>query len=461
MSAANSLVGTQSGDSVGSTYNLYALPNGNYVVASPSWANGSTAGAGAVTWVNGSNGHTLDGNNTVSTSNSLVGTNTGDQIGSNGITILPNGNYIVQSLWWNTSTGASTLGNANGGTVGELSSSNSFVGSAQYEYFGVTSLAKTGSDYFVSDLFFSEVAPGSGATGVMSPLRGVVIAGGGGHFEDTGNGDFLLSTTVAVGGFANGRVVVGILDPNQFTYARASSTDMTIASSLITDTLAKGTNVILQANNDITVNSPIVVNNSSGNGGSLTLDAGRSILINANITTDNGNLTLLANAPLSAGVVDAQRLAGDAVITMATGTTIDTGTGALAMQLSGDTAKTNHQAGNITLTNIDPSSILIENLGGGDVVLNGSLSATGTGSSIVIATLADFVNNAGANALDPGPGRFVVYSQSPLTDTFDGLNGLPYYNTPFDPFDRNEKGWYWYAEDGHAETLWDAAAARR
>ncbi len=32
-------------------------------------------------------------------------------------------------------------------------------------------------------------------------------------------------------------------------------------------------------------------------------------------------------------------------------------------------------------------------------------------------------------------------------------------NTTFDPYDRNDKGWYWYAEDARAETLWDAAAA--
>jgi predicted AlkP superfamily pyrophosphatase or phosphodiesterase len=32
-------------------------------------------------------------------------------------------------------------------------------------------------------------------------------------------------------------------------------------------------------------------------------------------------------------------------------------------------------------------------------------------------------------------------------------------NTPFDPFDRNKEGWYWYAEDVRVPTLFDAAAA--
>ena len=34
-----------------------------------------------------------------------------------------------------------------------------------------------------------------------------------------------------------------------------------------------------------------------------------------------------------------------------------------------------------------------------------------------------------------------------------------YANTTFDPLRINDKGWYWYAEDGHAQTLWSAAAA--
>jgi predicted AlkP superfamily pyrophosphatase or phosphodiesterase len=34
-----------------------------------------------------------------------------------------------------------------------------------------------------------------------------------------------------------------------------------------------------------------------------------------------------------------------------------------------------------------------------------------------------------------------------------------YANTTFDPLNRNDRGWYWYAEDIRVPTLWDAAAA--
>jgi predicted AlkP superfamily pyrophosphatase or phosphodiesterase len=35
-----------------------------------------------------------------------------------------------------------------------------------------------------------------------------------------------------------------------------------------------------------------------------------------------------------------------------------------------------------------------------------------------------------------------------------------YANTTFDPFNRNDRGWYWYAEDGRVATLWDRSAAQ-
>ncbi|MGA2779521.1 MAG: ectonucleotide pyrophosphatase/phosphodiesterase, partial [Steroidobacteraceae bacterium] len=43
-----------------------------------------------------------------------------------------------------------------------------------------------------------------------------------------------------------------------------------------------------------------------------------------------------------------------------------------------------------------------------------------------------------------------------LTGASPAAHGI-YANTTFDPFGRNEHGWYWYAEDVRAQTLWDAA----
>ena len=57
---------------------------------------------------------------------------------------------------------------------------------------------------------------------------------------------------------------------------------------------------------------------------------------------------------------------------------------------------------------------------GAAVTLNGNIVATGAGSSIVLAG-STFTNNAGAAALDPGAGRWLVYSIDPASNSFGGL----------------------------------------
>ncbi|HKF26470.1 MAG TPA: ectonucleotide pyrophosphatase/phosphodiesterase, partial [Candidatus Acidoferrum sp.] len=43
-----------------------------------------------------------------------------------------------------------------------------------------------------------------------------------------------------------------------------------------------------------------------------------------------------------------------------------------------------------------------------------------------------------------------------VTGVWPDKHGI-YANVTFDPLQRNAEGWYWYAEDVHAETLWEAA----
>ncbi len=59
----------------------------------------------------------------------------------------------------------------------------------------------------------------------------------------------------------------------------------------------------------------------------------------------------------------------------------------------------------------------------GNVVINGAQTTTETtGTTLVFATLGgSFINNAGASAIDPNTGRYLVYS---LSDTLDTLGGL-------------------------------------
>ncbi len=135
VSAANSLIGSQPGDHVGSG-GITALSNGNYVVASPTWSGGFPNGLGAVTWGDGTVGTT----GTVDATNSLVGSQPGDNVGSGGITALSNGNYVVSSTNWGggqfVGLGAVTWGNGTGGTVGIVTAANSLVGSSSQDQVG-------------------------------------------------------------------------------------------------------------------------------------------------------------------------------------------------------------------------------------------------------------------------------------------------------------------------------------
>lgn len=128
VNAANSLVGAAASEKLGN-YTFVALPDGNYVVNSPLWANGGATNAGAVVWCNGNGGTT----GPVSSAIALVGSTTGDNVGST-VTPLTNGHYVVCSPNWSNGAaakaGAVTWCNSNGSTVGAVSAANSLVGTS-------------------------------------------------------------------------------------------------------------------------------------------------------------------------------------------------------------------------------------------------------------------------------------------------------------------------------------------
>ncbi len=286
-------------------------------------------------------------------------------------------------------------------------------------------------------------------------MHGAISAKGG---ASSGDGGFLEVSSKGEVGFsgsadasaANGTAGLLTLDPkniivstaggasNQFGFGQLPTSTLTVNPDSVTATLNTGTAVSLQANNDLTIASDIIVNRNFGDGGALTLQAGRSVFINAQIFTDDGNLTVIANEVLAAGVIDAQRDPGNAVLSMGVGGSIDAGAGQVRLTLASGAGKTNTASGDITLRDIDADRIIVENLGpsNGDVVIaaGATLTGTSTGTAIVLAAQGgDFINNAGANALQATNGRWVVYSTTPLANTLGGLDGTPYYNMPYNP----------------------------
>ncbi len=188
---------------------------------------------------------------------------------------------------------------------------------------------------------------GTHGTLLIDPKDIIVMIGGGGTVDQSFSDDPTLTVTI---------------DP------------ATIVAAL------NGGDVVLQANNDITLKDAI---DASGNSlpGNLSLEAGRSILIQSDITL-RGSFEAKANRTFANGVVDAQRMAGAAVVTMDPGTTIDTtaGGGRIEISVNGGWGLTEFTSGDITLANL---------LAGGDIEI--VQEGRTAGSGIVFLAGSPFV----------------------------------------------------------------------
>ena len=140
VSTANSLYGTTTSDGVGGSITL--LKNGDFVVASMSWGGGPSQD-GAVTYCASVTDPACIGQ-PVTTSNSLTASITGSTVGGYGITVLPDGSYIVKSPSWRKTTslrtGAATFCTVSDGTsscTGQfITSANSLTGDGDQDNVG-------------------------------------------------------------------------------------------------------------------------------------------------------------------------------------------------------------------------------------------------------------------------------------------------------------------------------------
>ncbi len=440
VSAANSLVGTFSGDFAGAE-GVVALPNGNYLVDSPFWNNT----VGAVTWGNGSTG--ISG--TISAANSLVGSDPGDQVGGGvenqfgngyvfvgGVFALSNGNYVVASPNWSGGSAAATWGSGTQSTGAALSAGNSLTGFAggdggQLGVFGVTALPE--GNYLVSSVpggvMGDNVTWVDGSSGTT--LDGENVPDPENSFYGYAGGAISVNandTMFVHADAGSGSVSGDITDPNELTYALGQGQTITVASSFLTRALDSGEDVTIQSNDDITIDSPIVVANSA-TAGSLTLDAGRSILINADINTGGGNLSLVANDSARDGVINSDRDAGAADITLTSGAQIDTGGASLTINLGHSNDKTNSDRGSLTLLGVAAESFALPS----GTTIGVSLSGTIAGDGVTFGTYTQLdisgsinLNNAGllvsaSQSFAAGTQFTIVQSGKGVSGTFKGL----------------------------------------
>jgi uncharacterized protein YigA (DUF484 family) len=166
VSANNSLVGSSANDQVGSVA-INMIGTAAFVVRSPLWDNGSATDAGAVTFGTSSYGF---GVGQVSTTNSLVGSSANDQVGSGGINTIGTAAFVVRSPFWDngaaTDAGAVTFGTSSYGFgIGPVSAANSLVGSSANDQVGSVAINTIGTTAFVvrSPLWDNGAATDAGA----------------------------------------------------------------------------------------------------------------------------------------------------------------------------------------------------------------------------------------------------------------------------------------------------------
>lgn len=324
VSAANSLVGSQPNDNVGSGV-MTALANGNYVVSSPVWDDGTTtADVGAATWGDGATG--IIG--PVTTANSLVGTQATDEVGIGGVTALTNGNYVVASYRWDdvatADAGAATWGNGATGLVGTVSAANSLVGSTASDQIGSAGVwPLTNGNYVVTSRSWHNGAVAqagaatwgngtTGITGTVTPANSLV----GTSVDEVGSGGVTALT--------NGNYVVhnfnwdNGLAPNAGAATWGNGTTgitgpVTAANSLVgtsTDQVGLGTTAL--ANGNYVVASPNWDNGSIANAGAMTFGPAGGIT-----GTINASNSALGTAP--GDVINAsKRLTADNAIAVST-----------------------------------------------------------------------------------------------------------------------------------------------
>ena len=148
----------------------------------------------------------------------------------------------------------------------------------------------------VRSVALGRIVTGAGGTLLLDP-KNIVIE------DDPGDGSITFDTA------------------QNTTFADDTGGTLTLSTQAIMSVLSTGTDLDLQASNDITWTSTTggAATNSSGPIGHLTLDAGRSVIFNvddAQLTFLDGSVTIIANDTSAAGVVNADRNSGAASISM-------------------------------------------------------------------------------------------------------------------------------------------------
>ncbi|MCX5952201.1 MAG: YDG domain-containing protein [Cyanobacteria bacterium] len=260
------------------------------------------------------------------------------------------------------------------------------------------------------------------------------------------NGSSLASFgfTAATGGATGKHEILSwsLFTPSSGSFSLNPSGDLLLQPAQIQTIANQGTNVVLQANNDITLkpNSSITIQSPTAGSGGISMQAGRSITLQSPITyvgEYSGPVNLIANDSSSFSNF---RDIGAGNLTVDTGANL-TSPHALVSLILGPGNNVYSPGVLQVKAPITASSVLARGASG--ISLSGGATLTASASSGKALTLdagsGAFLNtsSAGAAALVKQPGAtWAIYADNPTSTPPANLGGLPYnfkqYNQTFD-----------------------------
>ncbi len=265
-----------------------ALPNGNFVVLDSKMSSEGKTRLGAVYLYDGKTGTMIS---------QLTGENANDQVGSGGVVVLANSNFVVISPFWNRpvggsllqSAGAVTWVNGRAGLNGLVSVSNSLVGSSLDDVVGSANVQNLpNGNYVVMSSAWDNgaivdagaVTWGNGATGTagdVSPSNSLVgstpgDALGYGGVTALTNGNYVVSSpfwddasVVDAGAVTWGNGTTGVVGYVSFATSLIGGTNY--------DNISSG-GVTALSNGNFVVCSPYWSSSQANSAGAVTLGNG-------------------------------------------------------------------------------------------------------------------------------------------------------------------------------------------
>ena len=338
---------------------------------------------------------------------SMALTNAYALIGADGVSSGRGDAYL-----YNFSTGAWTdLAATTGQPVSGLASSAAFGDSAAlnstYALIGADGVSSSRGDAYLYNI----------STGTWTDLASVASSPVSGLASSSSfGGSVALNTNYALIGASGAGS-----DGNAYLVYLPYETVTTVTPETIAAGLASG-NYTVVADNSLTINNLQLATVNTGN--SLTLESGGSLAVDANVVLGGRTATLLANAPNTALGSPSNRLAGAAGFTVASGDSIDDGSGSLTLQIGTDTASGRSggfaTAGDFALNGAVSAGTLLINGSESNINVGAALTGTGTGAALTLNGLTE----SGSGALNTPNGYWQIYNSNSASLGTITLSGL-------------------------------------